>query len=246
MMVSGIGKRVEGLWCRTTPEPRRRQHHLPVLYCAGLLCPQTRPRGGVLRGSRLRDRRPPTYPRSCGTRAQSCHPGDPDGAQLLRSSLCADCLPTGTDVLRTACTTGYCVLPVLLGTAYCLYYWWCEQLVASESATLSGSRPRRPFFLLWLRNHTAEPLGTRARSPTPSPRDNQPTAALLRYCWWRPLNTADHPVRPSLPMPPGSGTPPPHRSAGTASRQFISAEPFDLGYEKNVNRARVKCLLWRA
>jgi hypothetical protein len=113
-MVSEIGKRVEGLWCRTTPEPRRRQHHLPVLYCAGLLCPQTRPRGGVLRGSRLRDRRPPTYPRSCGTRAQSCHPGDPDGAQLLRSSLCADCLPTGTDVLRTACTTGYCVLPVLL------------------------------------------------------------------------------------------------------------------------------------
>ncbi|PJM97530.1 hypothetical protein CG719_01090 [Streptomyces sp. CB01373] len=55
----------------------------------------------------------------------------------------------------------------------------------------------------------------------------------LRYCSWRPLITAGHPVRSSVPSPScnrsGFGTPPPHRSAncncGIAARQFISAGP---------------------
>ncbi|EFL27490.1 LOW QUALITY PROTEIN: hypothetical protein SSOG_07203, partial [Streptomyces himastatinicus ATCC 53653] len=39
----------------------------------------------------------------------------------------------------------------------------------------------------------------------------------LRYCSRRPLSTAGHPVRSSVPSPscnnPGFGTPPPHRPA---------------------------------
>lgn len=68
---------------------------------------------------------------SCGTRAQDFRPGDPDGAQLLRSSLWMSYLPNGN-----------------CGTAYC---WYCELLVASNSATLRQPAPSPVLHLLWLR-----------------------------------------------------------------------------------------------
>jgi hypothetical protein len=72
--------------------------------------------------------------------------------------------------------------------------------------------------------------GTRARSQTPLPGYHaKTTLRVLRSCSWRPLITAGHPVRPSVPSPscnnPGFGTPPPHRLR-TAARQFIPAGPF--------------------
>ncbi|OOV24819.1 hypothetical protein SM007_28735 [Streptomyces avermitilis] len=98
-------------------------------------------------------------------------------------------------------------------------------MVAPESATLSGSRPR------WNR---PEPL--RPRTPPPNLPARAPAARRLHreathHCTAerRPLNTAGHPVRSSVPSPscksPGFGTPPPHRPAncGTTAWQFISA-----------------------
>jgi hypothetical protein len=64
---------------------------------------------------------------SCGTRVQDFHPGDPDGARLLRSSLLINYSLTGT-----------------------AYYWYCELLVASNSATLRQPAPSPVLRLLWL------------------------------------------------------------------------------------------------
>ena len=71
---------------------------------------------------------------SCGTRVQDFHPGDPDGAGLLRSSLLINYSLTGT-----------------------AYYWYCELLVASNSATLRQPAPSPVLQPLWLRNSTAAP-----------------------------------------------------------------------------------------
>ena len=166
---------------------------------------------------------------SCGTRAQDFRPGDPDGAGFLRSSLWMNYLQ-----LHTA---GYCVLrllPVMRTTG------------GLPSAPLFGSQPRRPSCVCsGLEPHCRTSRCARPQ-PTPSPRYRSLTSLLvlrtaltelpLRYCSWRPLITAGHPARPSVPSPscnnPGFETPPPHRPAncncGTAARQFMSAGPFRL------------------
>ena len=64
---------------------------------------------------------------SCGTRVQDFHPGDPDGARLLRSSL----------LINYSLTE----------TAHC---WYRELLVASNSATLRQPAPSPVLRLLWL------------------------------------------------------------------------------------------------
>jgi hypothetical protein len=159
---------------------------------------------------------------SCGTRAQDVRPGDPDGARLLRSSLGDNYLPNWG--LRTA-------LPHML-----------VMRTAQWPATAPhfGSQPRRPSCVRsGLEPHCRTSRCARPQ-PTPSPRCCSLTAAagycelhlrVLRYCSRRPLITAGHPVRSSVPSPPcnnpGFETPPPHRPAHcncvTAARQFVSA-----------------------
>lgn len=145
---------------------------------------------------------------SCGTRAQPFGPGDPDGARLLRSSL--------GDQLLTAGTAG------TAGTAYC---WW------PASAPLFDSQPRRPSCVCsGLEPHCRTSRCARPQ-PTPSPRYRSLTSLLgtahctcgychCANCWYcsrRPLITAGHPARSSVPSPscnnPGFGTPPPRRPA---------------------------------
>lgn len=147
---------------------------------------------------------------SCGTRVQDFRPGDPDGARLLRSSLLINYSLTET-----------------------VHCWYRKLLVASNSATLRQPAPSPVLRLLR--------LGTRLPNlAVRAPAADAFTEVLLhirvlplRYCSWRPLITAGHPVRSSVPSPPcnrsGFGTPPPHRPANcncsTAARQFISAGP---------------------
>lgn len=148
---------------------------------------------------------------SCGTRAQDVRPGDPDGAWILRSFPLAELIH-------------------LAGTAYC---WCCVLLMLRTAGGLSqrhfstASPVARPAPApAW--NPAVEPPGTRARSR----RLYRGTAE--QHCWscelhlpncsWRPLITAGHPVRSSVPSPsctnPGFGTPPPHRPANCAYWYF--------------------------
>ncbi|MDH6627165.1 hypothetical protein M2271_004989 [Streptomyces sp. LBL] len=147
---------------------------------------------------------------SCGTRAQDFRPGDPDGVRLLRSSLGDQLLSNG--VLRTA------------GIAHC-----CEAncSVTCGSATLRQPAPSPILRLPWL----GTPLpNLPMRAPAADAFTEVPltdfTAGYcelhlrvlpLRYCSRRPLITAGHPVRSSVPSPSckrsGFGTPPPHRPA---------------------------------
>jgi hypothetical protein len=149
---------------------------------------------------------------SCGTRAQH-RPGDPDGAWLLRSSLWDQSLTerglrtAGTALLRTAGDANYSV--------------------ACDSTTLRQPAPSPVLHLLWLRT----PL---PNFPVRAPAADAFTEVLLtdftagyhelhlrvvplRSCSRRPLITAGHPVRSSVPSPscnnPGFETPPPHRPA---------------------------------
>lgn len=153
---------------------------------------------------------------SCGTRGQEFRPGDPDGARLLRSSLLINYSLTET-----------------------VNCWW------PRTAPLFGSQPRRPSCVCsGLEPHCRTSRCARPQL-TPSPRYCSLTSLLgtanlhllvlpLRCCSWRPLITAGHPVRSSVPSPScnrsGFRTPPPHRPAncncGTAARQFISAGPL--------------------
>ncbi len=145
---------------------------------------------------------------SCGTRTQ----------QTVRAILTAPnssvpSLNAGTAPLRTA------------GDVTCS--------VACHSATLRQPAPSPVLRLLWL----GTPL---PNLPARAPAADAFTEVLLSYCAagscvlhfripllralrscsWRPLTTAGHPVRPSVPSPssknPGSGTPQPHRTANYA------------------------------
>ncbi|MFG3466655.1 hypothetical protein ACGF5T_30190 [Streptomyces sp. NPDC047853] len=71
-----------------TKAPKELQHHLPALVLRRhSVSALPRCTAAEVRGSRMRDRRPPAYrcPAVPGPRA--IRPGDPDGARLLRSSL---------------------------------------------------------------------------------------------------------------------------------------------------------------
>ena len=94
---------------------------------------------------------------SCGTRAQSFRPGDPDGARLLRSSLLINYLPNGglhTPVLRTTGDTNYSA--------------------ACDSATLRQPALSPVLRLLWLRT----PL---PNLPARAPAADAFTEVLLSY-----------------------------------------------------------------
>jgi len=170
-----------------TRAPKELQHHLPTL----VLCRPSvsaRPPGtptGV-RGSRMRDRRPPAY--RC-----PAVPGLASSARAILMALDSSVLPSRSITcereLRTACTAD---------TANC---WW------PYAAPPSGGRPRRPSCVCSGREPHCRISPARVRSPTPSPGVPLNTALLvlqprqLRSCVWRPLATAGRPVRPSVPSP---------------------------------------------
>ena len=151
---------------------------------------------------------------SCGTRAQYFRPGDPDGAWLLRSSSGINHLPSG---LRTA------------GGANCSVACW--------SATVRQPAPSPVLRLLWLRtplpNFPVRASAADAFTEVPLTdfaagyRELHMRVLQLRYRPWRPLITAGHPVRSSVPSPsctnPGSGTPPPHRPANCTRAYYRPA-----------------------
>ncbi|EFL16141.1 conserved hypothetical protein [Streptomyces sp. C] len=112
-------------------------------------------------------------------------------------------------------------------------------LVACDSATLRQPAPLPVLRLLWL----GTPLPNFPVRAPAADAFTEGAAHLLRcwvprtaYCLRRPLITAGHPVRSSVPSPscnnPGFGTPLPHRSAccdfGSAARQFVSARAYCL------------------
>ena len=109
------------------------------------------------------------------------------------------------------------------------------------TAPLFGSQPRSPVLrLLWL----GTPL---PNLPVRAPAADAFTEVLLTdftagYCSRRPLITAGHPVRSSVPSPscknPGSGTPPPHRPAHCnyvllPGSSCLPGPAVSLGYERN-------------
>jgi len=128
------------------------------------------PPGGLAAGAGIAVARPETtsLSMSCGTRAQDLHPGDPDGAQSLRSSLWINHLPNGN----------------------------CELLVLLVMRTTGGltqrhfdSQPRRLSCIhSGLEPHCRTSRHARPQ-PTPSPRYCTPTSLLdtanfthYRYC----------------------------------------------------------------
>lgn len=142
---------------------------------------------------------------SCGTRAQTSARAIlmAPGSSVLPSGI--NHLPSG--VLRTAGDANY--------------------LVACDSATLRQPAPSPVLRLLWLRTPLPN-LPVRASAAdaftevlltdfTAGYCDLHLRVLPLRHCSRRPLITAGHPVRSSVPSPscnnPGFETPPPHRPA---------------------------------
>ncbi len=214
-----------------TRAPKELLHHLSALIlrrpCVSADPTEMLP--GV-RGSRLLDRRPPHY-RCPAVPGLNFHPGDPDGARLLRSSL-------GDQLL-----TAYCWYCWYCATAYC---WW------PASAPLFGSQPRCPSCVCsGLEPHCRTSRCARPQ-PTPSPR-----CCSLLHCWvLRTALTGTATAFTAVLLtaapddcgPPGpvvspvavlqqpwlrNSTTAPScelqlrvlRTAGTAARQFVSARP---------------------
>jgi hypothetical protein len=121
---------VEGPWCGTAPGPRRNCYTIcRPWYCAGLLCPQTRPtccRGCGDRGCLTGDHLTIDVLRYPGLRLPPRAILMAPGSSVLPSVI--NCLPSG--VLRTA------------GDANCS--------VACDSATLRQPAPSPVLRLLWL------------------------------------------------------------------------------------------------
>lgn len=235
-----------GPWRRTAPGPEGTATPSAGLVTAPALCFR-RPDGDTVGCAGIAVARPETtsLSMSCGTRVQGTRPGDPDGVGSSVLPSVINCLPNGG--LRTT------------GTAYCS--------AACDSATLRQPAPSPVLRLLWLGTplpdlpvrapaadaFTEVPL-THFTAGYREPHLRVLPLLQLRYCSWRPLITAGHPVRSSVPSPscdkPGFETPPPNRPAhcncGTAARQFVSAGPFGpSGYERNHSRATAQCLLRR-
>jgi hypothetical protein len=158
-----------------------------------------------VRGSRLLDRRPPHYrcPAVPGLKTSARAILMAPGSSVLPSG--TNCLPSGG--LRTA------------GDANCS--------VACDSATVRQPAPSPVLRLLWLGTPLPNfPVRASAADAFTEVLLTDFTAGYcelhlrvlpLRYCSRRPLITAGHPVRSSVPSPscnnPGFGTPPPHRPA---------------------------------
>ena len=176
-----------------TRAPKELLHHLPalVLRRPAVSAAPTVMLSGV-RGSRLLDRRPP----HCRCPAV---PGLGTSARAILMALGSSVLPSVINCWY--CSTAYCRRPV--------------------TAPPFGSRPRCAS--------APEPHCRTSRcarpQPTPSPRYCtllhcrycELHLPILRYCSRRPLITAGHPVRSSVPSPScnrsGFETPPPHRPA---------------------------------
>ena len=221
-----------------TKAPKELQHHLPTLVLRRPSIsarPPDTPTG--VRGSRMRDRRPPTY---------RC-PAVPGLVSLTRAILMAldsSVLPSGS----ITCQMGYCVLLVLLipRTAGGL---------TKRHSPAVGPVARPASAPAW--NPTAELPGTRVRSPTPSPRAPLNTALLvlqprqLRPCSRRPLITAGHPVRSSVPSPSRNKSWLRNSTTGPSCVYCCPAVRvcralLDLGYERNHKHTGNECLLQQA
>lgn len=178
--------------------PKELLHHLPALLLCrpSVTAHPTETLSGML-GSRLLDRRPPHY---------RC-PAVPGLKTSARAILMAPNSSVHSLIAGTA------------GDATCS--------VACHSATLRQPAPvRLSCICSGLEPHCRTSRCARPQ-PTPSPRYHSLTSLLgtanctyttaTAYCSRRPLITAGHPVRLSVPSPscnnPGSGTPPPHRPA---------------------------------
>jgi hypothetical protein len=179
-----------------TRAPKELLHHLPALELRRP-CVSACPSGGerVVRGSRLLDLRPPHY--RC-----PAVPGLSVSARAILMMLSSSVLPSGIT--------------------------HCELRQWPFAGPLFGSQPRRPTCAFPdLEPHCRTSRCARPQ-PTPSPRycplnftavtcTCVPLLRFLRSCSWRPLITAGHPVRSSVPSPSctssGFGTPLPHRPA---------------------------------
>ncbi|MDQ0935213.1 hypothetical protein QFZ49_005184 [Streptomyces turgidiscabies] len=173
---------------------------------------------------------------SCGTRTQQAA-----RAILMAPNSSVHSLNAGTAPLRTA------------GDATCS--------VACHSATLRQPAPSPVLHLLWLRTPLPNlPVRASAADAFTEVPLTDCTAGYcelhlrvlpLQYCSRRPLITAGHPVRPSVPSPsynPGSGTPPPHRPANCncvllPGSSCLPGPAVSLGYERNHNHTTTQCLL---
>ncbi len=187
-----------------TRAPKELLHHLPTLILRrpSVSADPTWKLSGM-RGSRLLDRRPPHY---------RC-PAVPGLKTSTRAILMA--LDSSVSSLWDQSLT---------------YRWYCSPAycsVACDSATLRQPAPSPVLRLLWLRTPLPN-LPVRASAAdaftevlltdfTAGYFDLHLRVLPLRYCSRRPLITAGHPVRSSVPSPscnnPGFETPPPHRPA---------------------------------
>ena len=182
-----------------------------------------------VRGSRLLDRRPPHY--RC-----PAVPGLSHSARAILMALGSSVLPSGQHLLMG---TAYCsVLLVTWGSATLRQPVPCPSCVCSGLEPLPNFPARAPAADAIYRGTTNRHCGY--------------CVLPLRSCSRRPLITAGHPVRSSVPSPscntPGfeSSTTAPSCALQlpTAARQFISARPCDLpGYERNHIQVISQCLL---
>jgi hypothetical protein len=152
-----------------TRAPKELQHHLPALV---LRRPSVSAQPPVTttgaRGSRMRDRRPPTY--RC-----PAVPGLTSSARAILMALDSSVLPSESITYRTG--TAYC-----LYCGYCIhcgYYRYCELLVASLGATLRQPAPSPVLHLLWLGTPLPN-LPARASAARRLYRGNH----SLQHCWY--------------------------------------------------------------
>ena len=179
----------------------------------------------------MRDRRPPHY--RC-----PAVPGLTMSARAILMALGSSVLPSGINHSPTA------------GTALLRTAGDANRSVTYHSATVRQPAPSPVLHLLRL----GTPL---PNLPVRAPAADAFTEVLLTdftagYCSRRPLITAGHPVRSSVPSPscknPGSGTPPPHRPAYCnyvllPGSSCLPGPSDSLGYERNHNHGATQCLL---
>ena len=235
-----------------TRAPKELLHHLPALILRrpSVSAYPTQMLSGLL-GSRLLDRRPPHY--RC-----PAVPGFKASARAILMALGSSVLPSVINHLPNGGlrTAGTALLRVADDANYS---------VASHSATLRQPAPSPVLLLLWLRT----PL---PNFPVRAPAADAFTEVLLTgftagycelhlrvlplrylpYCSRRPLITAGHPVRSSVPSPsydnPGFESSTTAPSCELQLRVLLPGSsclpgPADLGYERNHNQEAVQCLL---
>lgn len=223
-----------------TRAPKELLHHLPAPVLRrpseSARPARTLPR---VRGSRMRDRRPPHY-RCPAVPGPTARPGDPDGAG-------SSVLPSGRSLTKPALHCDVPVLPILL----VLQLPVLRTAVAMESATPRQPAPSPVLRLLWLGTPLPN-LPVRAPAARRLYRGTtRNTLRVLRHCSWRPLITAGHPVRPSVPSPSCDNLASElhrHTVLRTTTSYCCPAVHFwrallDLDYERNHNGLAAQCLL---